>query len=63
MDMVYKPLDTEWLQEARAHGLRTVDGLEMLIRQAEPAFEAFFGELPPTDVDVRALAIAAMEGR
>ncbi|HEX7947248.1 MAG TPA: shikimate dehydrogenase [Phenylobacterium sp.] len=63
MDMVYKPLETPFLLQARALGRTTVDGLEMLIRQAEPAFEAFFGELPPTDVDVRALAIAAMEGR
>ena len=61
MDMVYKPLETPFLLKARALGRTTVDGLEMLIRQAEPAFEIFFGELPPTDVDVRALALAAIE--
>ncbi len=58
MDMVYKPLDTEWLQEARAHGLRTVDGLEMLIRQAIPSYRAFFGADPPK-LDVRSLLLQA----
>lgn len=57
MDMVYKPLDTRFLQTARASGRRTVDGLEMLIRQAVPSFEAFFGQSPPAEVDVRALAL------
>jgi shikimate dehydrogenase len=57
MDMVYKPLDTQFLQTARASGLRTVDGLEMLIRQAVPSFEAFFGRPPPADLDVRVLAL------
>jgi shikimate dehydrogenase len=56
MDMVYKPLDTEWLQEARSHGLRTVDGLEMLIRQAIPSYRAFYGSDPPA-LDVRPLLL------
>lgn len=58
MDMVYKPLNTEWLQEARAHGVRTVDGLEMLIRQAIPSYRAFYGAEPP-DLDVRAMLLRA----
>jgi shikimate dehydrogenase len=58
MDMVYKPLDTPWLQEARAHGLVTVDGLEMLIRQAIPSYRAFFGADPPK-LDVRSLLLQA----
>lgn len=57
LDMVYKPLRTEFIARAQARGLRTVDGLEMLIRQAVPSFEAFFGVSPPDDVDVRALAL------
>jgi shikimate dehydrogenase len=57
MDMVYKPLVTGFMQQAAARGLRAVDGLEMLIRQAEPSFEAFYGETPPASVDVRALAL------
>jgi shikimate dehydrogenase len=58
MDMVYKPLDTEWLKAARAHGLGTVDGLEMLIRQAIPSYRAFFGADPPK-LDVRAMLLEA----
>lgn len=61
MDMVYKPLETALLRQARALGRPTVDGLEMLLRQAEPAFSLFFGQLPPREVDVRALAIKALE--
>lgn len=61
MDMVYKPLETPFLRQARDLGRPTVDGLEMLIRQAEPAFEAFFGEWPPTEVDARGLALKALE--
>lgn len=61
MDMVYKPLKTPFLARAEALGLSTVDGLEMLVRQAVPSFEAFFGAPPPEDVDVRALALAALE--
>jgi shikimate dehydrogenase len=57
VDMVYKPLRTEFLQRAQAAGRRTVDGLEMLLCQAVPSFEAFFGRPPPTGVNVRALAL------
>lgn len=60
MDMVYRPLRTGFLQRAAALGLRTVDGLEMLIQQAIPSFEAFFGQVPPVGVDVRALALKAI---
>lgn len=60
MDMVYKPLETPFLAQARALGRPTVDGLEMLIRQAEPSFEAFFGAPPPAKVDVRFLALKAL---
>jgi shikimate dehydrogenase len=59
MDMVYKPLRTAFLEEAAAHGLATVDGLEMLIRQAIPSFEAFYGA-PPPQIDARALLLEAM---
>jgi shikimate dehydrogenase len=60
VDMVYKPLHTEFLRRAEAAGRRTVDGLEMLLRQAVPTFEAFFGLAPPAEVDVRALALAQL---
>jgi shikimate dehydrogenase len=61
MDMVYQPLETPFLRQARALGRTTVDGLEMLICQAEPAFELFFGQPPPADVDVRARALSYLE--
>ncbi|MDX9998201.1 MAG: shikimate dehydrogenase [Phenylobacterium sp.] len=60
MDMVYKPLKTAFLARAEALGRRTVDGLEMLIGQAIPSFEAFYGRPPPPDVDVRALCLEAL---
>ncbi|HEX4181800.1 MAG TPA: shikimate dehydrogenase [Caulobacteraceae bacterium] len=60
MDMVYRPLHTPLLIQARTAGRPIVDGLEMLIRQAEPSFEAFFGRPPPATVDARALALAAL---
>ena len=63
MDMIYTPLDTDFLQEARALGRKTVDGLGMLVGQARPSFEAFYGRAPPDDVDVRALAVRALEAR
>ena len=62
MDMVYRPLETDFLAKARARGHQTVDGLDMLIGQARPSFEAFFGVPPPPSVDVRALALAHMAG-
>ena len=63
MDMVYTPLITPFLAQAQAAGRRTVDGLEMLIRQAEPSFEAFYGRRPDPSVDVRSLALHALEAR
>ena len=60
MDMVYKPLVTPFLVQARALGRPTVDGLAMLIGQARPSFEAFFGQPSPRDLDVRALALKAL---
>jgi len=61
MDMVYKPLVTPFLHWAQALGRRTVDGLAMLIGQAAPSFEAFYGEAPPQGAHVRALALKALE--
>ena len=61
MDMVYRPLQTPLLAAAAADGRVVVDGLAMLIGQARPSFEALFGRPPPAAVDVRALAVAALE--
>jgi shikimate dehydrogenase len=56
-DIVTAPLDTPFLQGARAKGHRTIDGLAMLIGQAAAAFEHFFGAPPPRehDAELRAL--------
>ncbi|MCW3797738.1 shikimate dehydrogenase [Sphingomonas sp. BN140010] len=50
-DMVYSPLETGFLRQARALGLRVIDGLDMLIGQAAPSFEAFFGHPAPREHD------------
>lgn len=53
-DIVYTPLVTPLLAEAAARGLRTVDGLGMLLHQAVPGFEAWFGHRPEVTADLRA---------
>lgn len=60
MDMVYKPLETGFIRRAKMHGMRTVDGLEMLVRQAIPSFEAFYGRTPSTSVNVRRLCLETL---
>jgi shikimate dehydrogenase len=50
-DIVYTPLETPLLAQARDRELDTVDGLDMLIGQAALAFELFFGAEPPRDRD------------
>ncbi|MBA3810486.1 MAG: shikimate dehydrogenase [Caulobacteraceae bacterium] len=59
MDMVYRPVGTPFLRRSASRGLRTVDGLAMLIGQAAPSFEALFGR-PPPGLDVRAVALATL---
>lgn len=56
-DMVYAPLETPLLAAARARGMRTIDGLAMLIGQAAAAFELFFDAPAPRehDAELRAL--------
>lgn len=48
-DIVYRPLMTPLLQAAQARGLPVVTGLGMLLHQARPAFEKWFGVLPDID--------------
>lgn len=57
-DIVYKPLDTELLETARQMGCETVDGLGMLLHQAVPGFERWFGYTPMVDEDLRAAVLA-----
>jgi shikimate dehydrogenase len=63
MDMLYTPLQTRFLAQAKAQGLHTVDGLDMLIGQAIPSFEALFGVRPPLSLDVRSLLLKALARR
>lgn len=59
-DIVYVPLETPLLAAARAQGLRTVDGLGMLLHQAVPGFEAWFGVKPEVTPELRALVEATL---
>jgi shikimate dehydrogenase len=58
-DIVYKPLETDLLRAAREAGCETVDGLGMLLHQAVPGFERWFGYTPLVDDDLRR---AVLEG-
>ena len=57
-DIVYVPLETDLLARARARGNPVVDGLGMLLHQARPGFEAWFGQLPDVTDDLRDYVLA-----
>ncbi len=57
-DIVYTPLETPLLAAARARGLVTVDGLGMLLHQARPGFEAWFGVSPEVTPSLRDFVLA-----
>ena len=52
-DIVYNPLETQLLKDAAARGHKTIDGLGMLMHQAVPSFEAFFGIRPKVTPGLR----------
>ena len=56
-DLVYTPLETEFLKAAAERGCTTVDGLGMLIHQAAPAFERWFGQRPEVDGETRRIVL------
>lgn len=56
-DLVYSPLKTGLLQAAEEAGCRAVDGLGMLLYQAVPGFERWFGLRPAVDASTRAAAL------
>lgn len=62
-DIVYAPLETPLLKSARARGLRTIDGLEMLMRQAVPGYLAWLGTKADVDADLRRRLEAALRAR
>ena len=56
-DLVYEPLQTRLMREAEDAGCITVDGLGMLLHQAVPCFERWFGQRPAVDAGTRAAAL------
>lgn len=56
-DIVYTPLETGLLRRARARGNATVDGLGMLLHQARPGFEAWYGVAPEVTAELRAFVL------
>jgi len=62
-DIVYSPLETELLAAARARGNRSVDGLGMLLHQAIPGFERWFGVRPEVTPALRAHVAATLGER
>ena len=60
-DLVYVPLETPLLAAARARGLRAVDGLGMLLHQAAPGFERWFGRRPEVTPALRAAVLQSMK--
>ncbi|RWF34730.1 MAG: shikimate dehydrogenase, partial [Mesorhizobium sp.] len=60
-DIVYVPLETPLLAAARGRGLWTVDGLGMLLHQAVPGFERWFGTRPEVTAELRRMIVADIE--
>jgi shikimate dehydrogenase len=60
-DIVYVPLQTPLLAAAERRGLKTVDGLGMLLHQAAPAFQKWFGVMPDVSPALRAMVVADIE--
>ena len=58
VDIVYTPLTTDFLAMAASRGMRTVDGLGMLLHQAVPGFESWFGVRPEVDEALRQAVLA-----
>ncbi|MEH6833486.1 MULTISPECIES: shikimate dehydrogenase [Falsihalocynthiibacter] len=58
-DLVYTPLRTKFLDDADLMGCHTVDGLGMLLHQAAPAFERWFGVRPEVDDELRRAVLEA----
>ncbi len=58
-DLVYTPLQTDFLKRAAEIGCTTVDGLGMLIHQAAPGFERWFGIRPEVDEETRRIVLGA----
>ena len=60
-DLIYTPRQTALMRQAKANGMRTLGGLEMLIAQARPSFKLFYGKTPPLDLDPTAPLLEALK--
>ena len=58
VDLVYNPIKTLLLQDAEIQGCRCVDGLGMLLHQATPGFEEWFGTKPSVDSETRQMFLS-----
>lgn len=61
-DIVYVPLETPLLADARRRGNRAVDGLGMLLHQARPGFRSWFGRDPVVDQALRDVVLSDLQG-
>lgn len=61
-DLVYNPPQTRFLQQAETAGLKTIDGIGMLVHQGAKAFEIWTGQMPPTDL-MRQIVIDGLRQR
>ena len=62
-DIVYVPLETPLLVAARARGLKTVGGIGMLLHQAVPGFELWFGKRPEVTAELHNLIVADLDAK
>jgi shikimate dehydrogenase len=60
-DLVYVPLETQLLRSARERELKTVGGIGMLLHQAAPGFERWFGVRPQVTPELRRLVVSDVE--
>lgn len=60
-DLIYTPRVTRLMARAKANGMETLGGLEMLIAQARPSFKLFYGQTPPMDLDPSEMLFEALK--
>ena len=63
VDIVYRPLVTPLLEQAKKRGLTAIDGLGMLLHQAQPGFAAWFGVEPRVTAELRAHLVGLMKAQ
>ena len=59
-DLIYTPRQTKLLKQAKKYGLAHTGGLDMLIEQARPSFQLFYGKRPPDDLDPTEILLDAL---